>query len=94
MSNKQKIWYFPVVVAVLFIFTIADGAEFDKNNCERSALNQIANSKETIVVLEHDCSVVEWKKIYTPEKSELNAQLLSIWGITKEKKLFNHSANH
>jgi len=94
MSNKQKTWYLPIVATVLFIFTFTDKAEFDKNNCERSALNQIANSKETVVVLEHDCSVVEWKKIYSPEKSELNAQLLSIWRITKEKKRFNHSANN
>jgi hypothetical protein len=38
--------------------------------------------------LQHDCSVVAWGKILKPEDSELNAQLLNIWGITNEKRLY------
>jgi hypothetical protein len=88
MSNRQKIWYIPIIVGVLFIFTNSDQARFDKNKCERIALKEIADSKDTVVPLQHDCSVVAWGKILKPEDSELNAQLLNIWGITNEKRLY------
>lgn len=88
MSKKQKIWYIPIIIGVLFIFTNSDEPKLDNNKCERSALKEIADSKETTVALRHDCSVVAWEKLDIPEKSELNAQLLNLWGITKEKKLY------
>lgn len=88
LSNKQKIWYIPVIVGVLFIFTNSDEAMFNKNNCERIALKEISESTDKIVQLKHDCTVLSWGKIIKPEDSELNAQLLCIWRITKEKKLY------
>ncbi len=88
MANRQKIWYTPIIVGVLFIFTNADKAEFDKNNCERIALKEIAESKDKIVRLDTDCNVLSWDKIPKPEGSELNAQLLNIWRVTNDKKLY------
>jgi len=88
MSNRQKKWYIPIIVGVLFIFTNSDQPRFDKNKCERIALKEIANSKDSVVALHHDCSVVAWGKILNPEDSELNAQLLNIWGVTNEKRLY------
>lgn len=88
MSNKQKTWYIPIIVAVLFIFTYSDKAMFNKNNCERIALKEISMSKEKIVQLKDDCKVLSWDLIIKPEDSDLNAQLLYIWRITKEKKLY------
>jgi len=88
MSGKQKMWYIPIIIGVLFIFANSDEPEFDKNECERSALQEIVNSKENIVALEHDCSVVAWEKYDKPEESELNAQLLTKWRVTDEKKYY------
>jgi hypothetical protein len=88
MSKKQKLWYLPVIITVLLIFTNADQPRFDKNKCERSALKEISESPEPVVALKHDCSVVSWIKIDNPEKSELNAQLLTIWRITNEKRYY------
>jgi hypothetical protein len=88
MSKKYKMWYLPIIIGVIFIFTYSDEPKFDHNICERSALEEIGNTQETIVALKEDCSVVAWEKFNTPEESELNAQLLNIWGITKEKKLY------
>ena len=88
ISRKQKIWYFALLIGVLFVFTNSDEALFDKNKCEKNALEQIAKSKESIVVIESDCRVLSWGKINKPEDSELNALLLQIWNITKDKKLY------
>jgi len=88
MSKKQKIWYLPIIIGVMFIFTNSDEPKFDNNKCERSALKEIADSKDTSVALRYKCSIVSWEKLDIPEQSELNAQLLKLWGITKEKKLY------
>ena len=88
MSGKQKMWYIPIIIGVLFIFTNSDEPKFNKNECERNALKEIADSKKNIVALKQDCSVVAWDKYDSPEKSELNAQLLTIWRITDEKKYY------
>ena len=88
ISRKQKKWYIPLIVLVLLIFTNADRPEFDKNDCERQALQEIAESKKDIVPISGDCYLLSWKKINDPKDSELAARLLQLWGITDEKKLF------
>lgn len=85
---KYKFWYFPVITAVLFVFTFADEPKFDKNQCERSALNEIALSQVDVIQVEHDCCVATWNKIDNPELSELNAQLFTLWRITNENKYY------
>jgi hypothetical protein len=88
MSNNRRIWYIPVVIGVLFVFTISDEPKFDNNQCEKNALKEISESNDTVVELHHDCSVLAWGTIIKPEDSELNAQLLNIWGVTNKKKLY------
>ncbi len=88
MANKLLLLYIPTIIIILFIYTYSDQPLFDKNNCERSALKEISESNDTIVKLQHDCTVVAWEKISKPEDSDLNAQLLKIWRITDEKKLY------
>lgn len=89
ITYKQRIKYLPLIILIVFIFTISDEPKFNKNDCERKALKHISESSETIVKLEgYDCNVISWGKIHDPNDSELNAQLLKIWRITKEKKLY------
>ena len=90
IKEKQKRWYLPLIVFIAFIFTNSDEKKFDKNDCERMALKQISESSDKVVKLEHDCTVISWSKIHNPKGSELNSELLKIWGITKEKKLYFH----
>jgi hypothetical protein len=88
ISSRQKIWYIPLIALVLIIFTNADKPGFDSNNCEKHALREISESPGKIVPLKNDCTVLSWVKINKPEDSELNAQLLMKWGITKSLKLY------
>jgi hypothetical protein len=88
MTRKQKTWYIPIIVGILLIFTISDKAEFANNKCERIALNEISESNNKIVELNTDCSVISWTKLLKPEDSELQAQLLTIWRMTNDKKLY------
>lgn len=88
MSYRQLIWYVPVILTVLFIYTNSDEPDFENNKCEMAALQKIAGSVADVIEIEEDCSVVDWRKTLKPEDSELNAQLLTIWRITDRKKLY------
>ena len=88
ITAKQKKLYYPLIIFVAIIFSNSDEKEFDKNNCERMALKQLSESSEKIVKLENECNVISWTKIENPNDSELNAQMLEILKITKEKKLY------
>ncbi len=88
ISLRQKSWYIPLIMLVIFIFTNSDEPKFDKNDCERDAINQIAESPESIVKISDECNVLSWDKIEDPNDSELQSKLLQLWGIIDEKKLY------
>jgi hypothetical protein len=88
IKHKQQIWYILLIICALMAYTNADKAEFDKNSCERQALVEIANSKDHIVHLQHNCTVLSWLKITQPEVSEVNGELLYRWHVTNDKKLY------
>ncbi|GAB2456922.1 hypothetical protein GCM10011375_05220 [Hymenobacter qilianensis] len=48
----------------------------NNNQCERAAFQQLAQSREPIVHLNSDCTVMAWEKITDPLQSDNNAQLL------------------
>jgi hypothetical protein len=60
----------------------------ENNNCERRALKELAQSPESIVELDNSCTVVAWGRMEHPGHSEVQAQLLQYWGITKSKKYY------
>ncbi len=86
--SKFNLFYNGVVVAVLLIFTIADKSVSKENECEKAALEKIAQSSEKIVHLNADCTVMSWYKITDFNNSKLNSQLLQYWGVIKEEKLY------
>ena len=88
ISKINRKWYLIVIIGAAIIFTSADKPDFNKNYCERQALNVIANSTENLVILENDCNVLSWKIITTPEDSKLNAELLKYWNVINERKLY------
>lgn len=87
-TRKQMVWYLPMVMIVLFVFTNSDKPEFEKNRKERTAILQIAASTEPIVKVDDTCSILSWNIIENPQESELKTRLLKIWGIIKDDKLF------
>lgn len=75
---------------VLFaIFVNSDHLETEEYHCERKALDFLINSPDEITILPGDCNIMSWADPFTdPKRSELNAEILQLWGITKEKKLY------
>jgi len=88
MRGKLLRKYRIAIILVLAIYTFADTSGLSKNKGERHALKILANSKDKIVRLPDDCTVMSWGKTYDYRKSVDKAELLQFWGITKEKKLF------
>lgn len=87
-KNRSKKIYALALIAISLIFSIADELKLGKNSCEKMAFQQLSNSKENVVLIENDCTVLAWDKITDKNASSLNGQLLQYWGITEEKKQY------
>ncbi len=88
VHSKLRNAYILVIAAVILVFTLADEPKFDGNACERAALEKLSVANSEIVKLSADCSVVDWRPITDPEKSEANAELIYRWGITDRVRLY------
>jgi len=87
--------YYAAIITFSLIFTYADHSILNENECEKQALMTIANSEDQIVPIESNCNVISWEPITDSKKSKLNAELLRIWNITDETKLYyNKSATN
>jgi hypothetical protein len=87
-TGRSKNFYLIVTIVFTFIFSLADTPEFNKNECEKLALETIAKSNDKVVFLENDCTVLSWNKITDPTNSALNGRLLRKWRITSDIKLY------
>ncbi|MEO8399063.1 MAG: hypothetical protein ABI550_04510 [Ignavibacteriaceae bacterium] len=88
LSGKFKIIFSVVITIFLVAYFYEDKPTVGENRCQRNALFEISESKEDIVLLKSDCTVMSWVIVKNYKESELNAELLKLWGVTKEKKLF------
>nr|WP_321485117.1 hypothetical protein [uncultured Draconibacterium sp.] len=84
--KSKKYWIF--IIASMLVYTFADISKLDENKCEIQALNNIFNSPEKVVELSDDCNIMSWGKTTNYKNSELKSELLLLWNITNEKKLF------
>ena len=93
-TETWKYWlkttYIVVFFAILVIFAVKNSTKV-YNTCEKASLYIISQSKENIVVLNNDCAVVSWEPLYTPSESKSYGELLYLWNITDEVKLYYNS---
>jgi hypothetical protein len=87
-QGKFKITYRVAVALFLAIFVNANLSLPDQNRCERAALEKIARSPEKIVRLNDGCTVLAWVKISNYRESDLQGQLLQLWGVTGERRYY------
>ncbi len=80
-----------IFVIMATIYTNADRYEKGVNKCQKYYLKEIAKSNEKVVPLYGWCSLLTWDKSKNPEDSELGAEMIRRWKITKEKKLYYHA---
>ncbi|HRG59003.1 MAG TPA: hypothetical protein PK323_08590 [Bacteroidia bacterium] len=85
---RSSNFYLLLPMLISLVFFNADKGDFHKNDEEKAALNYIAMSKENIVQLKHNCTIISWNKINDPQKSALNGELLLKWGIINKHKLY------
>lgn len=88
LSGKFRIAFSSVIILYLLFYCYQNKSTKGSNQCERDALYEISKSKENIVLVSSDCTVMSWEKIKDYKNSELNAELLKYWGVTKEIKLY------
>jgi len=86
--KKKKYIYISAIVLFLMIFINANKSNFNDNQCEIQALEKISKSPDKIVRVDCNCTIMGWKKTTDYKDSDLNAELLFYWNITKKKKLY------
>ncbi|MEO1450733.1 MAG: hypothetical protein AAFV07_14485, partial [Bacteroidota bacterium] len=63
LKERRKYIYTGLMMAISIIFTIADEPKFQQNTCQKAALEQIANSSESVVHITDACQVLNWNII-------------------------------
>lgn len=82
--------YYSISVLIILIYTFADSPKFNENKSEKLALKEMKDSDDKNVVIKQNCQVFSWWKYTSFEESELNAELMYFWKITKDKKLYKN----
>ncbi len=72
------------IVVFSALISSADLPDFQQNACEKAALETIWQSKEKVVKLSNNCPVMSWNPITRQADSDMNAELLKLWGVTDE----------
>lgn len=93
IKGKEKKIYVGALCIFSLIFLNANRSNFNKNICERRALEKIATAKEKIIPIENNCKILSWDVIVDPEKSRSNAQLLKRWNVTDSIRLYYLAPN-
>jgi len=88
--KKRKYIYIAVTILFFLIYTNSDKSKLNGNKCEKESLQLIANSTDSIVLIENNCKILSWEVITDYKKSELNAKLIKLWQITEQEKLYYH----
>ena len=84
----QKKVYALLLLAVVIIFTAADGMNFEQNASERAGLQTLKESQAEVVELPKDQLVLSWYNLENPALSHWNAILLQRLGITDTLRLY------
>ena len=80
--------YLIFIAIILLVFWIADTPQFNKNECQMSNLYNIKNSKEDLVVLNSNCTILSWINISDPSWGSNISDMLFKWKITDKRKDF------
>lgn len=88
LSGKLRTPFLIYTSLLLLNFTLVDNSLVWGNYFEREAITQIVNSKKDIVEVAGNTPVMSWENITDYKNSEMNSELLQIWNVTKEKKLY------
>jgi hypothetical protein len=85
---KIKPIYYGLILLLTGFFIHSDMEIKEANKCERESIEQIALSKDSIVVINNDCWIMTWGKTTDYRNSSLNTELLYRWNVINEKKYY------
>ena len=88
LQAKRRQAYLGALVLLGLIFTLADGPNADLNTCERQGLEQLAQAKESPLLLSVGCPVMAWHPYDDPGHSKWNAYFLRQLNITDQAVLY------
>ncbi|MEO0894912.1 MAG: hypothetical protein AAFY71_00735 [Bacteroidota bacterium] len=78
-----------LTVAVFLLFSISDWQFPSRNTCERSSLQKMADASLIPVPLDENCPVLGWTTFHEFGESQVQAELLHVWGVTDTIKVYH-----
>jgi hypothetical protein len=93
IQPKWNMAYAGILIIFSILLTSADKAEFDLDECQKTALTEMRNSPDSVVHVSNHCWVLSWAIFTDPKESEMYAELIHFWKITDRKKLFYQDPN-
>ena len=85
----EGIFFYYLIIIIFAVHFIKKDMVVEKvNECERSSLEKISQSPDSVVFIDNGCWIMYWGRTTDPNESQLNMELLRYWGVIKEKKLF------
>jgi hypothetical protein len=81
LRNNVKYAYISAIALVTAVYQMSDPPNFHDNDCEKRAINEIANSKEQNIIIYDNCGVMSWTRFSDSQESKLNCELLFYWGV-------------
>ncbi|MCH3924098.1 MAG: hypothetical protein LKE30_04180 [Bacteroidales bacterium] len=94
IKTKRNIkWYYCLLGFIILLFTVADNPAYWRNDNEEKTMQEIASSKDRVVALKENCTIISWTNPQKKEDSENASRLMYFWKITKEKKTFYCEGN-
>jgi len=88
LTGKFRLIFSAGIIMFLLFFCYTDKSTKGINKCQREALLNLSQTRDSIVLIGSNCNIMSWDKILDYRDSEFNAELLKYWGVTKEKKLY------
>ena len=88
LKNKHLKMLCAFLVLVFLIFTNADKIKLSGNTCEREAMQTLVDSKDSVIYLGGNCTLMAWVPFKNPDDSRVCCKVLRRWNILKEDKLY------
>ena len=81
LKSRNRTFYLIGLLMLFAIYMNSDHLETEEYQCERKAIEFLANSPNEITILCTDCNIMAWEDSYNdPKRSEMNAEILQFWG--------------
>jgi len=85
---KFKWIYVTTLIGILLFFHLSDGHISSRNQSEKKAILEIAQSEKSTVIIHDNCTILSYKPLRDSSESAIHMKLLQFYGVLDKPKLY------